>query len=182
MESESQPAGDVSTVYRPSSESQQVTPSPELPTGQSPAGDHRPSHAGPFTCDVDGCTSKPFKRCGDLRRHSKKHDSQQRYDCPALDCDRTGRRGFIRRDKLVDHMCDGHDDDTIFTCPMCLSQLPRDLISVHRPRDSDIMKLQERRTCPLPRCSFKVGWRYPWRPQRSEAQARFHQPPRAERF
>jgi hypothetical protein len=162
MPAEPQSASGLSQICPPFAESQEVSPSPELPTKHTPAGDPRPSHAGPFTCDVDGCISKPFKRRGDLRRHSKKHGSQQRYDCPAFDCNRTGKRGFTREDKLVDHMCDGHDDDTIFTCSKCHGQLSRDLVSIHEPRDPDVRKIQVRRTCPLPRCSFKVGWRFVW--------------------
>jgi hypothetical protein len=109
-----------------------------------------------FVCDVADCRAKPFKRRGDLRRHSKKHNAQHVYGCYAVHCDRTGKKGFVRRDKLVDHMLAGHDEHGLFSCLVCETELPRDLFAVH---DQEILSLSDTlnsyRTCPL-RCSFKV--------------------------
>jgi hypothetical protein len=117
------------------------------------------SRPGPdkyFVCDVAGC-ARPFKRLPDLRRHSKKHGAQQKYDCLAVDCTRTGERGFVRRDKLVDHMLAGHDEHALFSCLACGIKLPRDIFAVHDQRLISInATLNSYRTCPL-RCSSKVS-------------------------
>jgi hypothetical protein len=155
LQTEPQPTSDVSQVCRSPTESPQYSPAPELPASQIHSGNPRPTHAGLFTCDVDGCTSKTFKRRGDLTRHSKTHGSQRRHDCPALHCDRTGKRGFTRRDKLTDHILAGHDDDTMFACPTCHKSLSRDLFSIHKW--FQFWGHQYYRTCPLPRCSFKLN-------------------------
>lgn len=106
------------------------------------------------TCHVTGCKARPFKRRGDLKRHSRKHEPQQIYICSAIDCDRRGTNGFTRRDKLFDHMLAGHDETTIFVCSACKLHVPRDLMPAHTPSNSG--NLAYYRTCPLPRCSFKV--------------------------
>lgn len=111
-----------------------------------------------FVCDVAGCGSR-YKYHGDLTRHKHSHNPTVLHSCPASTCDRIGRRGFSRKDKLVDHMLAGHDDDTLFTCPRCLKELPRDLYAIHKTVSEPIHCW---RTCPLPRCSFKkniYGWR-----------------------
>lgn len=110
-----------------------------------------------FVCDVAGCSAGPYKRHAELKRHSKKHGTQQVYDCSAIDCNRTGKRGFTRKDKLVDHMLAGHDEDERFSCPQCGVKLSRDIFAVHTRRHPYMSGvLQSYRTCPLPRCSFKV--------------------------
>jgi hypothetical protein len=116
----------------------------------------RPEPDKHFVCDVPGCRARSFKRRGDLRRHSKKHNTQHVYDCSAVDCNRTGKRGFTRKDKMVDHMLAGHDEDAIFSCLVCGVKLPRDIFAVHDRRRYVINgALNFYRTCPL-RCSFKV--------------------------
>jgi len=115
-----------------------------------------------FICDAEGCHSQPFKRRGDLTRHSRIHGSQQRYDCSAQGCDRHGTRGFTRKDKLVDHMLAGHDDDILFTCPLCKESLTRDLTSVHHEDRLEGSTYQQKRldsyrTSPVPRCSYKLS-------------------------
>jgi hypothetical protein len=126
----------------------------------------RTEHDKHFICDVAGC-ARPFKRRGDLRRHSKIHDAKQMYDCPAVDCGRTGERGFVRRDKLVDHMLAGHDEHALFSCLACEKKLSRDLLAVHEGFHSDHI-LNCYRTCPL-RCSFKVNVPEAWSMAKSTA-------------
>ncbi|KAH7073039.1 hypothetical protein BKA63DRAFT_492364 [Paraphoma chrysanthemicola] len=109
-----------------------------------------------LTCDFDGCSSRPFKRRGDLARHKKKH-AYGRRSCPAEECVRVGSRGFTRIDKLRDHMLAGHDDETTFECIQCPLRLPRDLMGVHV---HGWYGFDGYRTCPLPRCSFKVNVRW----------------------
>jgi hypothetical protein len=121
------------------------------------------SRPGPdkyFVCDMAGC-ARPFKRLPDLRRHSKKHGAQQKYDCLAVDCTRTGERGFVRRDKLVDHMLAGHDEHALFSCLACGVKLPRGLFAIHNLSSAMYPTLDYYRTCPL-RCSFKV-YACPWK-------------------
>ncbi|OAL53468.1 hypothetical protein IQ07DRAFT_361519 [Pyrenochaeta sp. DS3sAY3a] len=114
-----------------------------------------------FCCDHPGCKSKPFKLRADFARHRRIHNPNKEYSCPAQGCKRYGVRGFSRKDKLVDHILAGHDDDTIFSCPKerCSAQLTRLLFSIH---DGAILSpehfanLKYYRTCPMPRCGFKI--------------------------
>jgi hypothetical protein len=129
---------------------------PDLPMRQDSTS---PNHSNRFPCNAEGCLSRPFKRRGDLIRHSRKHGLHQTHDCLAFHCNRTGQRGFTRKDKLVDHMLAGHDEDTLFTCPDCEKQLSRDLIAVHALYGTTLKLVQDYRTCPMPRCSFKVHCR-----------------------
>jgi hypothetical protein len=125
---------------------------------QASAGPPIAEHDKRFTCDVADCSAGPYKRIGDLKRHNKKHGTQQVYDCSAVDCNRTGTRGFTRKDKLVDHMLAGHDEDEMFSCPKCGVKLSRDMFAMHdRMYHSTSALLGSYRTCPLPRCSFKVN-------------------------
>jgi hypothetical protein len=51
-----------------------------------------------------------FKRPGDLKRHEKVHFPERRsFHCWQLGCERNGRKGFYRRDKLRDHEKQVHD-------------------------------------------------------------------------
>jgi hypothetical protein len=113
-----------------------------------------------FVCDVAGCNSRPFARRGDLTRHKHGHNPRQLHDCPASTCNRKGTRGFFRKDKLFDHILAGHDEDTPFICPECGDDLPRDVVALHLEhrflRGTPLTRLDDYRTCPLPRCSFKV--------------------------
>lgn len=54
-------------------------------------------------------------------------------------------------------MLAGHDDDTPVPCNRCGALLTRDLTSIHAAKNSTSSKLQDYRTCPMPRCSFKVN-------------------------
>ncbi|KAH7391733.1 hypothetical protein BKA66DRAFT_458355 [Pyrenochaeta sp. MPI-SDFR-AT-0127] len=115
-----------------------------------------------FVCDHEGCKSQPFKRRGDLTRHQLKHGTHGKLACPAQDCKRHGIRSFVRPDKLRDHILAGHDDDTICLCPDCGKSFTRDLFSVHHYQISvdPFFHLSDYRTCPLPRCSYKVHERH----------------------
>ncbi|KAH7077337.1 hypothetical protein FB567DRAFT_535056 [Paraphoma chrysanthemicola] len=107
-----------------------------------------------LTCDFDGCSSGPFKRRGELTRHKKTHGTQRMFSCTAKDCNRIGSQGFVRKDKRNDHILAGHNDETTFICSRCSLRLPRDLMGVH---GYDGHGIKSYRTCPLPRCSFKVN-------------------------
>jgi hypothetical protein len=51
-----------------------------------------------------GLCRSTFKRPGDLKRHEKVHFPERRnFHCWQYGCERNGRRGFYRRDKLRDH-------------------------------------------------------------------------------
>jgi hypothetical protein len=110
-----------------------------------------------FVCEVEGCGAGPYKQRGSLTRHSKKHIAQQLYECPAIGCVRIGRSGFTRKDKLVDHMLAGHDEESPFKCSICGGNFPRDIFAVHVNPSGPLYWLSAYRTCPLPRCSHKVN-------------------------
>jgi hypothetical protein len=47
---------------------------------------------------------KTFRRSGDRDRHAHIHNpNAPRHACSFPGCDRVGRRGFLRRDKLTQH-------------------------------------------------------------------------------
>ena len=59
-----------------------------------------------YNCLEHGCY-KGFDRLADFARHGKTHYATGRakeFDCPELGCNRQGEWGFMRRDKLVDHI------------------------------------------------------------------------------
>jgi hypothetical protein len=114
-----------------------------------------------FVCEVEGCGAGPYKQRGGLTRHSKKHNAQQLYECPAVDCVRTGKNGFTRNDKLLDHTLAGHDEESPLKCSTCGGIFTRDIFAAHLPYSDSLGSLGDYRTCPLPRCSYKVyvfGW------------------------
>jgi hypothetical protein len=90
-----------------------------------------PPKAG-LRCTWPGCPSKtPFRRAYELRRHRKKH-GRERMPCTAVNCP----RAFYREDKLKAHVYEGHDDRSLFACPVpgCLpdaAALPRYLMAIH---------------------------------------------------
>jgi predicted nucleic acid-binding Zn ribbon protein len=106
----------------------------------------------PFNCEVQGCRAGPYKRRGDLNRHSCTHVLQRVYDCPAVDCSRTGHRGFDRRDKLLDHILARHDEDVLFSCNECGGKLTRDLLAVHSAHSFKVHLGTRYRACPMLRC------------------------------
>lgn len=113
-----------------------------------------------YVCQEPGCYIRSFKRIGDLRRHSRSHDLLQRFPCPASGCNRVGKRGFARADKLVDHMLAGHDENDWFSCASCGWSFVRAEYEVHLNlgyhKTDRVDHASGYRTCPQPRCSFKV--------------------------
>jgi hypothetical protein len=137
---------------------QQMAPDPHVSAARSQVPARAINHG--FVCDVAGCHARPFRHRGDLTRHKLSHNPRRLHDCPVSGCNRKGSRGFPRKDKLLDHMLAGHDEDTPFTCPHCGDEVARDVIALHlgdRPaRHTPLKNLYFYTTCPLPRCSFKV--------------------------
>jgi hypothetical protein len=117
-----------------------------------------------WTCSVDGCSSRTYGRRTELLRHQKMHNASREYPCAAHDCPRVGQRGFTRKDKLIDHMLAGHDEEALFACPTpgCAIGLTRDMLTLHTQQDTPATKLGLYRICPMPRCSFRIhAWRKP---------------------
>jgi hypothetical protein len=87
-------------------------------------------------CDHPGCKSKiVFRRKYELLRHKRKH-GQAGFPCTAVNCKFRGAKAFYREDKLKAHVYEGHDDHTLFACPVpgCLGDnfpLPRYLMAIH---------------------------------------------------
>jgi hypothetical protein len=148
--------------YGPPSNVIAVSPTPSQSMDEASLATSVHSHPPGHKCDVPGCKSGLFKRRGDLTRHKHSHSPQQLRDCLVPNCDRSGTKGFVRKDKLTDHMLAGHDEDTLFPCPMCGLYFTRDLISMHLDRSYSgaYYTLASYRTCPMPRCSFKVNSEY----------------------
>ncbi|KAF2134131.1 hypothetical protein P153DRAFT_363116 [Dothidotthia symphoricarpi CBS 119687] len=111
-----------------------------------------------FLCGFESCKSKPFKRRAELHRHELKHGKKPDFPCMAQGCKRGGNKGFHRKDKLVDHMLHGHDEDTLFKCeePGCNVELTRDVLPIHVHWGNIYASLKYWRKCPMPRCPFKV--------------------------
>jgi hypothetical protein len=84
-----------------------LSPSPSLnPASQSQLPSPN-TFNGRHICRL--CSST-FKRKGDLRRHSKKHFPEQAgFHCRHPHCERNGRNGFYRRDKLIAHQKQVHN-------------------------------------------------------------------------
>jgi hypothetical protein len=86
-----------------------------LPLEPSPRRSRRRSkvpavyvHVRPKDHLCDRCSSA-FSRAGDLRRHYKVHFPHHRtFHCLIEGCNRSGERGFYRRDKLHDHQRQAH--------------------------------------------------------------------------
>jgi hypothetical protein len=67
-----------------------------------------PMHEQPRDYLCDRC-SRAFNRASDLRRHYNVHFPDHRtFHCFVEGCDRSGERGFYRRDKLHDHQRQAH--------------------------------------------------------------------------
>lgn len=129
------------------------------------AGDQQ-YNAGQFACSHPGCRSKPFKRRGDLNRHVRGHNPQQRLTCPARDC----KSACNRPDKLYDHVNNVHSEETEIACriPGCEFTSSGALLTLHmknHPRgwlDGDqrvyskaLQKGSETVQCPVMGCSVK---------------------------
>lgn len=148
-----------------------ITPASTLPSNNASA--LTPSNTVPlvpsnqtqvWTCPEVGCGSRTFARRTELLRHQKKHAVNREFACVAQDCRRTGRHGFTRKDKLIDHMLAGHDEEALFACPSlgCVRSLTRDMLTLHAQHDTAATRLGHYRVCPMPRCSFRIhAWRKP---------------------
>ena len=72
---------------------------------------HFKSHfvqSGHFRCTYEGCTVS-FDHWRELLRHARKHCIHAtRFDCEVQDCERKGATGFVRKDKLDDHLRQKH--------------------------------------------------------------------------
>ena len=63
-----------------------------------------------YICRDRGC-KEGFNRRSDRWRHEETHYSTgeaKHFECPELGCNRKGEWGFMRRDKIVDHMRQKH--------------------------------------------------------------------------
>jgi uncharacterized Zn-finger protein len=59
------------------------------------------SAARRYACEF---CNKSYTRPADLRRHIPEHNPNAiRYSCPFEHCNRKGRKGFVRADKLKEH-------------------------------------------------------------------------------
>lgn len=137
-----------------------LKPHPSSPNATGTSESPNTIIAPAFRCDHPGCNANSFKRHADFTRHQRIHTPEKEYSCPAQGCKRYGARGFSRKDKLIDHILDGHDDDTILLCPSerCSAQLTRTFFFVHRQSVlfDQFVALRYYRTCPMPRCGFRV--------------------------
>ncbi|PMD47953.1 hypothetical protein L207DRAFT_506865 [Hyaloscypha variabilis F] len=69
-------------------------------------------HVEPLRCPIKGCSySDPFDKQHDLNRHVKSIHETSRFLCPIESCD-SNTIGFSRKDKLVKHMREEHDNDS----------------------------------------------------------------------
>ena len=63
-----------------------------------------------YPCRDRGC-KEGFNRICDRMRHEQTHfftGEAKHFECPELGCNRKGEWGFMRRDKIVDHMRQKH--------------------------------------------------------------------------
>jgi hypothetical protein len=102
-----QPSSSTLNPRSPEPLSFSLSPSPS-PNSASQFQSPNPSTVnGRHVCRL--CSST-FKRKGDLGRHWKKHlPEQANFHCRHPHCDRNGRNGFYRRDKLIAHQKQVHD-------------------------------------------------------------------------
>ncbi|KAL5328142.1 hypothetical protein ACEPPN_005851 [Leptodophora sp. 'Broadleaf-Isolate-01'] len=67
-------------------------------------------HVAPLRCTIAGCSySEPFGKQHDLDRHVSAIHGGSRYLCTVESCD-SSTIGFARKDKLVKHMREEHDN------------------------------------------------------------------------
>ncbi|KAH9211430.1 hypothetical protein DL95DRAFT_188086 [Leptodontidium sp. 2 PMI_412] len=87
-------------------------------TSSTPPHDHTsptpsPTNASSPNATRSSCAHCPrnFARPSDLKRHAMIHfpERHRKYHCWQPDCDRNGRRGFTRKDKLRDHLRGVHE-------------------------------------------------------------------------
>ena len=73
---------------------------------------HVDKHTRPYKCPLSGCKVKDFSNAGDLRRHRREVHTSPAFTCPIDTCKRH-RKGFGRKDSLVQHLKRTHGEDVI---------------------------------------------------------------------
>ncbi|EKG17367.1 Zinc finger C2H2-like protein [Macrophomina phaseolina MS6] len=91
-----------------------------------------------------------------------KHQHETSFNCPVINCNRSGCHAFYRMDKLAAHLRAAHEDDDIAKCPCqgCAANLmPLDLLAVHVAEhhwdtESKVIAsyAKDMRKCPMPKC------------------------------
>lgn len=77
-----------------------MNPAPAVPSAT--AAGARPA------CTICG---KTYSRLSELKRHEKKHlPGAKKFDCPSNGCRYTGAMGFLRKDKMRDHVRNMHPE------------------------------------------------------------------------
>ncbi|KAE8447414.1 hypothetical protein EG329_010828 [Mollisiaceae sp. DMI_Dod_QoI] len=71
---------------------------------------HMDKHLRPYKCPVPNCMVNNFATSGDLKRHHREVHGNPSFVCPNTSCKRH-RKGFSRRDNLVQHMKRTHNQD-----------------------------------------------------------------------
>jgi hypothetical protein len=66
-------------------------------------------HVTPLCCSIAGCSVGPFGKKSDLNRHIAAIHGKPGFFCPVESCE-SRTAGFPRKDKLVKHMRDEHDN------------------------------------------------------------------------
>ncbi|KAH8748501.1 hypothetical protein BGZ57DRAFT_776515 [Hyaloscypha finlandica] len=74
-------------------------------------------HTRPYKCPITGCKVKDFSNAGDLRRHRREVHTSPAFTCPITTCKRH-RKGFGRKDNLIQHLKRTHSEDTIESTPI----------------------------------------------------------------
>lgn len=94
-------------------------------------------HNRPYKCLISGCNVKNFSNAGDLRRHRQEVHSSPAFTCPIVICKRN-RKGFGRKDNLIQHLKRTHGEDAIERLPVfgSVTNGNRDVIT--RPRGESL--------------------------------------------
>ena len=66
-------------------------------------------HVAPLCCSIAGCSTGPFGKRFDLNRHVATIHGKSGFFCPIESC-QSMTTGFSRKDKLVKHMREEHDN------------------------------------------------------------------------
>lgn len=66
-------------------------------------------HVSPLCCSITGCSVGPFGKRSDVNRHVASIHSKSGFFCPIESC-QSMTTGFPRKDKLVKHMREVHDN------------------------------------------------------------------------
>jgi hypothetical protein len=69
-------------------------------------------HTRPYKCPISSCKANDFSNAGDLRRHRREVHNSPAFTCPIITCKRH-RKGFGRKDNLIQHLKRTHGEDAI---------------------------------------------------------------------